>query len=89
MFKLQFSHHARYIVHFPIQFVQKLGLTCGRKNHHGRITAEWRGAEPTSGLGVVLDLYIPKPNLLKFSFVNFVMSKNSNLKRGRSSVHLM
>jgi hypothetical protein len=28
-----------------------------------RITAEWRGAEPTSGLGVVLDLYkpIPKP----------------------------
>jgi hypothetical protein len=26
-----------------------------------RITAEWRGAAPTSGLGVVLDLYKPKP----------------------------
>jgi hypothetical protein len=26
-----------------------------------RITAEWRGAAPTSGLGVVLGLYKPKP----------------------------
>jgi hypothetical protein len=26
-----------------------------------RITAEWRGAAPTSGLGVVPDLYKPKP----------------------------
>jgi hypothetical protein len=25
------------------------------------ITAEWRGAGPTSGLGVVPDLYKPKP----------------------------
>jgi hypothetical protein len=35
-----------------------------------RITAEWGGATPTFGLGVVLGLYKPKPKPKPETFVN-------------------
>jgi hypothetical protein len=53
-----------------------------------RITAEWRGAGPTSGLGVVLDLYKPKPKPISIGALSGLRSLTLTAQRlGQHGIH--
>jgi hypothetical protein len=49
---------------------------------------EWQGAEPTSGQGVVLDLYKPKPNpecdTKQYSNIETLIDLNLDIIRART-----